>query len=85
MAADIRRPAEKLIDIYEEAEQARESVSSEWRLRDIYFSIPDINVRKQLIYKHREESRLYIKSLTQGVAVAKASGDADNLKAAESL
>jgi hypothetical protein len=76
---------ERLVGIYDQAEDARESHFSEYRLRDIYFFVPDIEIRKQLIAKHREAARLYIEWFTQSVAVAKASGDADNLKSAESL
>jgi len=82
--ADKSDELEKLAGVHEEAESARELRSSERRVRDIYFSIADIDIRKKLIALHREESRLYIKLSTQDVAVAKASSNADDLRHAES-
>ena len=43
---------EKLAGVYERTESTREFPSSEYQLRDI--SIPDVDVRKQLIAKHRK-------------------------------
>lgn len=52
-------------------------------LRKIYFSVSDVNLRKQLIAKNREISRLHVKWIRQNVSVAKASGNTDEVKNAE--
>jgi hypothetical protein len=70
----------KLVGIHEQAEDAREASSSAYGLRKICFSVSDIEIRKQLIAKHREAARLNIKWLRQNVAVAKVSGDENDLK-----